>query len=410
MKSLYLIGIKSYALIVQILSPFNPKAKSWIKGRENWRSRLRQNRDLIKDSIWIHAASLGELEQAIPLIKKIKAENPSEKIFLSFFSPSGYENFRHHDLVDYYDYLPIDSPINAKDFIGICQPKIALFIKYEIWPFYLKELQKKSIPQIIAPALFRANQIYFKPLSRDFFLPILKKISSILVQDQDSFDLLNSKGFKNIGICGESRFDRVVDLAKQDYSNHIVEEFASDSFVVIGGSTWPKDEYILKEMLVANPDIKLIIAPHEVDSDNTHRITQEFKEFGAVLLSVGRVIAANQVLIIDNIGQLSKIYRFANLAFIGGGFGQGLHSTLEAAVYGMPIFFGPNHKKFKEPQAMINAGFAFEIDDDEFAKKKLDLLLNDKDKLTELSNKAREYVNSYSGATEIINAKLHEHL
>jgi len=309
--------------------------------------------------VWLHAASLGEMEQGVPVLKALREKLSDHQFVISFFSPSGYNNFKDRELADAIVYLPLDLPKNARDFVKILKPDLAIFIKYEIWPNFLKALKKQKVKTLLAPAVFRANQIYFKPYG-GFFRSALKAFDSILVQDLDSLKLINKIGLR-ADICGDSRFDQALEIKNSDYQVAGLNEWISNQLCLITGSSWPKEEALLVELLKQKPHLKLIIAPHEVESDNIQRVHDLFHDFGVNRFSESTWKDQNQVLIIDNIGQLKKLYRYGDLVLVGGGFGVSVHSTVEPSVYQVPIAFGPNHKKFVETKEMIAKGLAFEI-------------------------------------------------
>lgn len=405
MKFLYSLSVISYSLIIRIVSPFNAKAKKWVEGRKNWRKNLQTLIGDHENIIWVHAASLGEAEQGLPIIEKLKETDPECKILLSFFSPSGFENFKGHSAVDFCCYLPIDSPSNSRDFIEIVNPKLAVFIKYEIWVHYFKMLSQKNIPFFLTSALFREGQFYFKkPYSR-FFLPILQMVNHIMVQNESSLQILQKNGLKNASICGETRIDRVLKLRELKFSDTVLENFTIEKPVLIAGSSWPIEESMIKEYLTNHPSLKVILAPHDISESHISYIQELYSGFEISLYSENKT-KNSQILVIDNIGLLSRIYRFADIAFIGGGFGKGLHSTIEASVYGLPVLFGPKHQSFIEPSEMKKLGAGFEVKDQETFIKILSQLLENPEQLKEASEAAYQFVKSKSGAVDHILNKI----
>lgn len=363
-----------------------------------------------KNIIWIHAASLGEAEQALPIIEKLKEIDPSSKILLSFFSPSGFENFKEHSAVHFSCYLPIDSSSNAKDFIEIVNPKLAVFIKYEIWVHYFKTLSKKEIPFFLTSALFREDQFYFKKPYRQFFLPILRMVNHIMVQNESSLKLLQKNEIEKVSICGETRIDRVLKLRELEFSDPVLENFVNSKPVLIAGSSWPIEEEMIRNFLVDHPNLKVILAPHDISENHISNIQELFSNFKLSLYGKGSECGHSQILVIDNIGLLSRIYRYANIAFIGGGFGKGLHSTIEASVYGLPVIFGPKHQSFIEPSEMKSLAAGFEVkNEDEFSEILSSLLENPED-LQKASQAAYEFVKSKSGAVDHIISKIKPYL
>lgn len=360
MQVVYNIGILLYGLAIRFTSLFNTKAKDWLKGRDDWRKEVKNLALKNGKRVWLHAASLGEMEQGIPILKSLRKDLPEHQFIISFFSPSGYQNFKERDLADAILYMPLDTPRNAADFVSLLQPDLALFIKYEIWPNHLKALEQSGVKTILAPAVFRDSQIYFKPYGR-FFRKALTRFDDILVQDQWSFDLLEKIEIHS-SICGDSRFDQALQIKSLPYSVEELPRWIDQKVCLIAGSSWPKEEELLKDLLTRQKELKLIIAPHEVGEENIQRIEGQFKIFGVDRFSTRNWDTQNQVLIIDNIGQLKKLYRYADLAFIGGGFGVSVHSTVEPTIYEIPVAFGPNYHKFVETKEMIAQGLAFEIE------------------------------------------------
>ena len=399
----YNLGVAGYQLAIRLAAPFNRKAKAWIQGRKDiWRRMANQVKS-DKPLIWIHAASLGEAEQGLPIISQLKKLYPNYRILLSFFSPSGMENFKRHDLAEYVCYLPADKPENARKFIDIIQPKLALFIKYEIWANYFLELQNRNIPVIIAPAVFRADQFYFKAPHRNFFLPILKNTSAILTQDENSVDLLRQNGILNCAKVGDSRFEKVLENAHEDFSDPLLEAFAKNSILIVCGSTWSPDEEMLLKLAKALPDLKLILAPHDISKTNVNRVLNTFGDRHGFLYSEAPAdISEKRYVVIDNIGMLSKLYRLGQMAYVGGAFGQGIHNSLEAAVYGMPVFFGPKHTNFIEPSDMIKAGFGHEVKTAKDLIEEVRSLIEDEAKLEAESRAGLDFVEQGTGATDKI--------
>ncbi len=376
-----------------------------MEGRKNWRKELGLLIGDQENIIWFHAASLGEAEQGLAIIEKLKEVDPQSKILLSFFSPSGFENFKGHPAVDFCCYLPIDSPSNAKDFIELVNPKLAIFIKYEIWVHYFKRLSKKEIPFFLTSALFREGQFYFKKPYRSFFLPVLQKVNHIMVQNESSLQLLQKNGLEKASICGETRIDRVLKLRELEFSDGILENFTAKKPVLIAGSSWPIEETMIKKYLSEHPSLKVILAPHDISESHISQIQELYSDFELSLYSENST-RDSQILVIDNIGLLSRIYRFADIAFIGGGFGKGLHSTIEASVYGLPVLFGPKHQSFIEPSEMKKLGAGFEVENQETFNEILSALLENPEQLKNASDAAYQFVKSKSGAVDHILNKI----
>ncbi len=402
MRIFYQLGINTYWFIIRCLAFFNDKAKRFIKGRKNWKISLSELRIPESKYIWIHCASLGEFEQGRPFIEQIKKRFPKYSICLTFFSPSGYEIRKNYSHVDIVLYLPKDSAKNAKAFLDILQPEMSFFVKYEFWFHYLNQLQKHAIPTFLISGIFRENQIFFKPWA-GFFRKMLSMYKHIFVQDEASIARLKRIGVLNASIAGDTRFDRVWEITKEDCKLDIFERFTKNSFCIVAGSTWPQDESILKALMQNQPEIKLILAPHETDSQHIQQIEQGFKDISLAKLSnyTASEIDKARVLIVDSIGLLSKLYRYGKIAYIGGGFGKGIHNTLEAACYGVPVIFGPNYEKFKEANDMVDIGAAFPVNTEIELFQTMQKLTHETQQY-EAGQIALNYISRKRGATEKI--------
>lgn len=403
MVFLYNLGIRFYIFLVRIVSPFNKKAKLWLNGRKNWQSKIRNAVDPNAQTVWIHCSSLGEFEQGRPLIETIKQKNPSIKVVLTFFSPSGYEVRKNYSGADYIFYLPIDTKRNARIFIDIIQPQLAIFVKYEFWYYYLAQLKRKDIPTFIISANFRDNQVFFKPYGK-WYRQFLRSFNHLFVQNQHSLELLGSIGIKNVTIAGDTRFDRVAKVASEAKQIPFIEQFCGTDKVIIAGSTWPKDEEILAAFINQNHGrVKLIIAPHEIDSDHIKNIQNIFHSKSIRFTEHQNTSPDGaKILIIDTIGMLASIYRYGHIAYIGGGFGVGIHNTLEAATFGVPIIFGPNYHKFQEANDLIALKAGFSINTPIELSNLLNLLLNDEQMRINAGNNSKKFVLSGVGATDKI--------
>lgn len=347
MHLLYNITIWLYGIAIHLAAiSGHEKAKLWLKGRKE------QDLPQEKGIVWMHCASLGEFEQGKPILEGLKKKG--EKVLLTFFSPAGYEVKKNEQGIDWVRYLPLDRPKEVKKFLNTVKPKAALFIKYEFWANYLIELQKNNTPTYIISASFRKQQHFFKWYGF-WFRKILSGITHFFVQDQAAKELLNSIHIQQLTISGDSRFDRVVANASKPQQMPLIERFKGNKKLIVCGSSWPKDEALLIAAMKQPTDLKFIFAPHELSGCAALQAQSKG-------LLYTQATAANiqeqQVLIIDSIGMLSKLYYYADLAFIGGGFGAGIHNTLEAAAFGCPLLFGPNHQKFKEAQELIEKGYA----------------------------------------------------
>jgi len=406
MAVLYEILISIYGLMIVIASLFNNKAKKWLSGRKDLFLKLEKDfENNTYPVLWFHASSLGEFEQGRPVIELVKKRYPQYKILLTFFSPSGYEIRKNYAEADFVYYMPLDRRVNAKRFLKITKPEKIFFIKYEFWYNYLKLAYKQKIPVFLISGIFRENQLFFKwfgfPYRR-----FLKFFNKFFVQDQKSFDLLKKIGFDNIIISGDTRFDRVYEVYKNFKDNTIVEKFCSESFVIVCGSTWPEDEKILSSFINNSSDsFKFIIAPHEITESHVKNIIQSIKQPVVLYSEANKKIenlSSYKVLIIDNIGMLSSLYKYGKVAYIGGGFGVGIHNILEAAVYGIPVIFGPNFKKFKEALDLLNLKGAFSINNYESFENIINLFYYNIEYLNKSGSIARQYVINNCGATEKI--------
>lgn len=390
MNTLYNISIWIFSTAINIASLFNPKAKQWIKGRKGIFQKLAGATKDNKDIVWFHCASLGEFEQGKPIIEGYKIKHPTHKILLTFFSPSGYEIRKNYDEVDWVFYLPADTKKNAKKFINIVNPIKVIFIKYEFWFNYMAECKKQNIPFYSLSSIFRKEQSFFK---YDFFAQQLNNVSHFFVQDNNSKELLQKIGFSNCTVAGDTRFDSVITNTQNAISIPLIEKFSENKTTIICGSTWPKDEAILAKYIKENPNYKYIIAPHEM-----YHINELKKQTNALLFSKvdSTNISNSNVLIIDNIGILSNIYKYGDLAYIGGGFGSGIHNILEAVAYGLPVVFGPNYRKFKEANELIELEVAKDISNHSELETTI-LSFIDFD-----SSISKNYIKNNAGATDII--------
>lgn len=402
MRFLYSLGIRTYGLGILIWSLFNIKARQWVKGRKNWKSKL-EKAD-IKGAIWIHCASLGEFEQGRPVLEEIKKRHPEKKILLTFFSPSGYEIRKNYPLADYVCYLPLDTPGNARQFIEIAKPEIALFVKYEIWHNLYRELFKSGIAHYIISAIFRKDQIYFKPYGQ-WFRRTLKHTSRIFTQDERSLRLLNEFEIENAEHAGDTRFDRVFEISKNTGKISRAERFTAGKLTLVAGSTWPADEKILSEAAKAFSDLKIIIAPHLVDEKHIDSIRKLFPKSQLWSEPESEEDDSN-TLIIDKIGLLSSLYASGNIAYIGGGFGAGIHNTLEPACFGLPVIFGPKYSKFKEAVDLISQGGGFSISDSQSLRKKLQELISNEELRKKSGQLSGDYVERSRGATQKILSRI----
>ena len=404
MSLLYQITIYGYLLIIRIASLFNNKAKLWIKGRKNIFNNIKNAIDSDSKIAWFHAASLGEFEQGRPVIEAFRKKFPGHKIILTFFSPSGYEIRKNYDGADYVFYLPPDTKRNAVRFIETVNPEIAVFIKYEFWFNYLKVLHKKNIPTIVISAIFRKEQHFFKWYG-GWFRKMLKNISRFYVQNEESKMLLNSIDIDNVTVSGDTRFDRVMAIAESTKSFPAVENFTANKKVFLGGSTWPQDEELIHKLAVESDDnVKFIIAPHEIHKERIKSIEELFTGFKTVKYSeaTDRNVTEAKVLIVDGMGFLSGLYQYCHIAYIGGGFGKGIHNILEAATYGKPVIFGPRYEKFREARDLVKLKGAFSVSNAIKLHEITEKLLSDNQYYNVTSEVCRNYVEDKTGATLMI--------
>lgn len=402
MKLLYNIGIACYKQLVAMAGHFNAKAKKLTQGQADVFERLQQHLSPEGRYTWIHASSLGEFEQGRPLIEALRRNNPQHRILLTFFSPSGYEVRKNYNEVDCVCYLPFDLPGNARRFIEIVKPTEAIFVKYEFWSNYLHELKKRDIPTYIISTIFRPSQSFFRPYG-GFFREMLKCFTHLFVQDEASRKLLAGIGIDNVTVAGDTRFDRVAAIRNQAKEYPLIEAFCDERFIWVAGSSWPEDEALIIQYFNQRPQQKLIIAPHEIDEKHLQQIESRLNR---PTIRYTQATPANirqaDCLIIDTFGMLSSIYRYGKMAYIGGGFGVGIHNILEAAVYGIPVIFGPNFKKFREARNLLAAGGAFTIRHYAQLEQLIDDLVAHPDKLAATGKIAGDYIALQAGATDII--------
>lgn len=398
----YSLAIHLYSLAIQLVSLWNPKARLWVTGRKEWRTRYI---DLMsgaagKKRVWVHCASLGEFEQGRPVIEALRKSYPEVFIVLSFFSPSGYEIRKNYEQADAVLYLPADTVSNARDFLQIVQPSLAIFVKYEYWLNYLEEMHARRIPVLMVSAIFRPEQVFFRWYGARW-RQVLQKISHLFVQDEQSGELLRNAGITHYSISGDTRFDRVISIRDQFSPIPMIEKFCAGSRVVVAGSTWEEDEEIWDHYSNVHPETRFIIAPHEIYEGHLKTIEKLFKRtirFSEYSKS-GDSGDAN-VLIIDNIGMLSRLYHYAYITYVGGGFGAGIHNILEAAVHGKPVIFGPEYEKFREAVELLDMGAAFTVSSALELEKIASELLEDDLMREDACRKALQYVGSMAGATE----------
>ena len=407
MNLFYHFGLWSYRLIARIISPFYTKAAFFTKGHNGLISKLEHQITHEKPIVWFHCASLGEFEQGRPIIEGYRHKEPEHKIVITFFSPSGFEVKKGNSIADWIFYFPLDTRRNVRRFLDAVQPAKAIFIKYEFWYNYLVALRRRNIPTYIVSATFHPSQPFFKWYGA-FFRRMLHTFTLIFVQNRESKELLNQIKFTNVVVAGDTRFDRVWAQAQLPCSLPLIDAFLqiSQKDVCVAGSTWPQDEALLLQALNSNPSLKLILVPHEVDPPRIASIMEQFTAFAPVqysrLSGVEMITDSARVMVVDTIGMLSSLYRFGSIAYVGGGFGSGIHNILEAAVYGIPVIFGPRYQRFNEAVALIQQGGAHAVKTNRELNAQIQLWLATPEMCREAGRICGEYVQKHTGATKIV--------
>ena len=399
---IYNLAMYILELGIKLAALFSDKPAKMVKGHREMFDLLKSKIDRNAQYIWFHAASLGEFEQGRPLIERIRKEYPQYKILQTFFSPSGYEVRKNYDGADIVCYLPIDTPANAKKFIDLVNPCMVFFVKYEFWHNYLNTLYQKGIPTYSVSSIFRPNQIFFRWYGKSY-QQVLKTFAHLFVQNEESKQLLASIGVKNTTVVGDTRFDRVLDICAAAKQLPLVQKFKGDALTFVAGSSWGPDEDIFIKYFNVHPEMKLIIAPHVVNDGHLKEIESKLQRSSirytqATEENVGKA----DCLIIDCYGLLSSIYRYGEISYIGGGFGVGIHNVLEAAVYGIPVIFGPNNKKFREAQHLLANKGGFEIHGYDDFEQLMNKFLTDEAYLKQSGKAAGDYVKGNAGAMELI--------
>ena len=397
---LYTLFLKLYPLGIRIASIGNVKARQWIRGRKKFPAvNLAREK---KSAIWMHCASLGEFEQGRPLLEKLKKDFPEYEVVITFFSPSGYEVQKNYPGADAVFYLPTDSPSHAKKFIDQVNPTLVLWVKYEYWYHYLHELKKRNIPTLLVSGAFREDQPFFKWYGK-LWREMLSCFAHYFMQNETSKTLLENIGIKNASVSGDTRFDRVITIAGNFESVPLMKEFCGNDKVMVAGSTWEDDEAEMVHYVKTNPGIKFIIAPHEIDKENLRDVKKEFT--GSIFYSELTLdtVQNTHTLIIDNIGMLSRLYQYADITYVGGGFGYtGLHNILEAAVYGKPVIFGPETDRNFEARELVECSGGIIIHNALELEKTLTNLFEDPSELKKRGEAAKNYVYRNAGATKKI--------
>lgn len=404
MNLLYNTGIRMYALGAKVFALRNAKAARMVNGQKQTMERLRKALRPGKKYVWVHAASLGEFEQGRPLIERLRREKPECGVVLTFFSPSGYDVRCNYAGADVVCYLPFDTPRRAKKFLDAVNPVMAVFVKYEFWGNYLKELKRRNIPTYIISAIFRPTQPFFKWWG-GMFRGMLGCYKTIFVQDERSAQLLEKVGVPaKVVVAGDTRFDRVTDILNTTVEMPEVEKFSANApLTIVFGSSWEQDEELYAPWLKGHPEAKAIVAPHEFDASRLETLRHIGAGKGVMLSELAADAESHkdaQVLVVDCFGKLSSLYRYGQVAYVGGGFGDGIHNVNEAAVYGIPVLFGPKHKKFKEATDLIACGGGFSFESRAELEKLLDSMLHDAGKRKAAGEKAGKYIKRNLGATD----------
>lgn len=404
-RIIYVIALQAYVLGIRAASLLNPKAALWWEGRRGWKKKLQADLEGKSNSrIWFHASSLGEFEQGRPVLERLRHEYPDHCIVLTFFSPSGYEPRKKEPLADIVTYMPLDGSRRSREFIDSVNPRMVFFVKYDFWYFYGRHLYRRRIPYFCLSAIFRPSQIYFKPWG-DFYRRILLRFTHLFVQDQASLELLYRNRIANVTVSGDTRFDRVVQNSQREADFTFLAAFSSQGQCIVAGSTWPADEEVLAEVVEEMPQLRLIVAPHETGEGRIRQILQRFGNKARTwseLENVSEPDAELRVIVIDRIGMLSLLYRFGQYAWVGGGFGSGIHNILEAAVYGKPVFFGPRFSKFTEAREMISKGGAFSVKRTKEVIGRLQELEAAPDRYQSCCTTNASYIRSRTGASDIV--------
>lgn len=404
MLFLYNAAIYIAGFFLKIIALFSPKIKLFVEGRKNVFTILEEKIKPEDKTIWFHSASLGEYEQGLPVIEKIKEKYPSYKIIVTFFSPSGYEVRKNNTVADVTIYLPLDTKSNAKRFLKLVHPEFAFFIKYEFWLNYLKELEKSKTPTYLISGIFRDNQMFFKWYG-GFYRRALKAFTYFFVQNESSKQKIEAIGFQNVIVSGDTRFDRVNAILERDNTLDFIEKFKNNQQTIVVGSSWPKDEILIAEYInQADENVKFIIAPHNIKPDQIASLKTQITK-PTVLFSEkeNKDVSSYNVFIIDTIGLLTKIYSYGTIAYVGGGFGNpGIHNILEPATFGVPIVIGPNYSNFAEATQLVQLGGCIVISHSGDLKQNFDHLLTDKNFLEEKSQICKSYIQNNKGATDTI--------
>jgi len=403
LRFLYNILINIAWVGLKVVALFNAKIKLFVKGRKNSFAILKEKIASNSKSIWVHVASLGEFEQGLPILERLRTKYPEHKLVLSFFSPSGYEVKKNTTVADVVVYLPMDSNSKVKRFLNLINPELAIFVKYEVWPNYLYHLKKRKIPTILVSAIFSKRQIYFKSYGR-FMRKSLDTFSHFFVQDEKSKKLLESIGFNNATIGGDTRLDRVSEILKRNNQLDFMNRFKNNQLCLVAGSTWPEDEELLINHINNTKEkMKFVIAPHEIKPAHIEKITSALQKRTILYSEIGsQNLKEFDILVVDTIGLLTKIYSYANIAYVGGGFATGLHNTMEPAVFGIPIIIGPQFEGFKEAKDLVKEGGIIPISSQGSFNNLMSELLDNPVSIKNIGEINSNYINSNRGAANLI--------
>ncbi|WP_314241403.1 glycosyltransferase N-terminal domain-containing protein [Empedobacter tilapiae] len=408
MQGFYNTSIKAYGMALKLASNFNEKAKLWVDGRKNWEEKIASKISETDKVLWIHCSSLGEFEQGRPVIEALKEKYPTHKIAVSFFSPSGYEIRKNYQGADVIFYLPLDTKSNAEKLIKVLHPEILVLVKYEYWFNLITELHQQKIPVIVVSSIFRESQNFFKKNGNNWFAKKLSLINHFFIQNQKSKNLLDSIQITQNTIAGDTRFDRVKQIVHQDNQLDFMNSFKQNSKLIVVGSSWPKDEELFINLInqKLTDDWKIVFAPHNLNdaeiSSFLSKINQKAVKFSDLEKTSQQDLIDSKIFILNTIGILSKVYSYADITYIGGGFGAGIHNTLEAVTFGTPVIFGPKYKKFQEAVDLIEIGGGFSITNQNEFDTIMNRLMNDENYRKESGKKAGNFVQNSPNATKII--------
>lgn len=412
MQAVYNFIVRLTNKVLPFTGSFNEKMKKFIDGRIYVIEELNSKISPGDKVVWFHMASLGEFEQGLPIIEEVKELYPACKIVISFFSPSGYEQKRNTPVADAVVYLPLDTPKNARNFLDAVHPDLAIFIKYEFWPNYLKELKERNIPTLLASGGFRSDQLFFKPYG-GWMRKSLDSFDYFFVQNEKSKNLLNAIGYHNVVVSGDTRFDRVARQIEQNNHLHFIEKFLNEKTCIVAGSTWPEDEDLLRDFInSSSEEVKFILAPHKIKKEQILKLKISFQKKTVLFSEMeGKNLAEYQVFIVDTIGYLSRIYNYADVAYVGGAAGNtGLHNILEPATFGIPIVIGKDYKNFPEAHDLRKLGGLFSVSTSKELKEILSQLLNDPDVRQKTGLISGHFIQSNRGATKIVRKYLEENV